>query len=69
MLAFPEALQTEKEFEIFRKAISVPLLANMTEFGKSPLFTVDQLKNLGYNLVIYPVTTLRTYIVSTSLIE
>jgi len=56
---FPEAMQGEKEFEIFRKAIDVPMMANMTEFGKSPLLSAQQLENLGYNLVIYPVTTLR----------
>lgn len=56
---FPEALQTEKEFEQFRKAVKVPLLANMTEFGKSKLLSAKQLENLGYNIVIYPVTTLR----------
>jgi methylisocitrate lyase len=58
-MIFPEALQNEAEFEAFRKAINVPLLANMTEFGKSPLLTRDQLERLGYNMVIYPVTTLR----------
>jgi methylisocitrate lyase len=58
-MIFPEALQDEKEFEIFRKAVSVPLLANMTEFGKSKLLTAEQLSNLGFNLVIYPVTSLR----------
>lgn len=58
-MIFPEALQDEKEFEAFRKAIKVPLLANMTEFGKSKLLTTEQLANLGYNVVIYPVTTLR----------
>ncbi|MES3037519.1 MAG: methylisocitrate lyase [Bdellovibrionota bacterium] len=58
-MIFPEALQDEKEFEAFRKAISVPLLANMTEFGKSKLLTSDELQNLGYNLVIYPVTLMR----------
>jgi methylisocitrate lyase len=58
-MIFPEALQDEKEFEIFRKSISVPLLANMTEFGKGKLYTKTELENLGYNLVIYPVTTLR----------
>lgn len=58
-MIFPEALQNEKEFETFRNAISVPLLANMTEFGKSQLLTVQQLNNLGFNLVIYPVTSLR----------
>ena len=58
-MIFPEALQDEKEFEIFRKSISVPLLANMTEFGKGKLYSKTELENLGYNLVIYPVTTLR----------
>ena len=58
-MIFPEALKNEKEFEIFRKHISVPLLANMTEFGKSKLLSQTQLKNLGYNIVIYPVTSMR----------
>lgn len=58
-MIFPEALADEKEFEKFRKAISVPLLANMTEFGKSRLFTTQELSNLGYNMVIYPMTTFR----------
>lgn len=56
---FPEALYNETEFEQFRKSISVPLLANMTEFGKSQLLTKQQLEDLGYNIVIYPVTTQR----------
>ena len=56
---FPEALNDEKEFEQFRKAINVPLLANMTEFGKSKLLTKKQLSDLGFNIVIYPVSTLR----------
>ncbi len=58
-MIFPEAMQDESEFEKMRKAIQVPLLANMTEFGKSKLLTTKQLQNLGYNLVIYPVTSLR----------
>jgi methylisocitrate lyase len=58
-MIFPEAMQDEKEFEAMRKAIKAPLLANMTEFGKSKLLTATQLEKLGYNLVIYPVTTLR----------
>lgn len=58
-MIFPEALQDEKEFEAMRKALSVPLLANMTEFGKGKLYSRKELENLGYNLVIYPVTTLR----------
>jgi len=56
---FTEALENEKEFETFRKAVNVPLLANMTEFGKGKLYTYQELSNLGYNIVIYPVTTFR----------
>lgn len=56
---FIEALENEKEFENFRKSISAPLLANMTEFGKSKLLSYSQLSQLGYNIVIYPVTTFR----------
>lgn len=58
-MIFPEAMADESEFEAMRKALKVPLLANMTEFGKSKLLTAAQLEKLGYNLVIYPVTTLR----------
>jgi methylisocitrate lyase len=58
-MIFPEAMYTEADFEAFRKAIKVPLLANMTEFGKSELLTTKQLENLGINMVIYPVTTQR----------
>ncbi|MFD8022160.1 methylisocitrate lyase [Streptomyces lavendulae] len=56
---FPEALGSEAEFEAFRKAVDVPLLANMTEFGKGPLLSARALEDLGYNLVIYPVTLFR----------
>jgi methylisocitrate lyase len=56
---FPEALQDKREFEAFRKAIKVPLLANMTEFGKSPLLNAQELSELGFNIVIYPVSSLR----------
>ncbi len=58
-MIFPEALTDEKEFEKFREAVKVPLLANMTEFGKSKLLTTKQLSNVGVNVVIYPVTSLR----------
>ncbi|GAB06097.1 methylisocitrate lyase [Gordonia amarae] len=58
-LIFTEALTDLGEFEKFRKAVDVPLLANMTEFGKSELITAGQLRDVGYNVVIYPVTTLR----------
>ncbi len=56
---FTEALADEKEFETFRREVKAPLLANMTEFGKSKLLTISQLENLGFNMVIWPVTTLR----------
>ncbi|MFD1213153.1 methylisocitrate lyase [Arthrobacter sp. GCM10027362] len=56
---FPEAMATLEEFAAIRDAVDVPVLANMTEFGKSDLFTVDQLAEAGVNMVIYPVTLLR----------
>lgn len=56
---FPEALQTEEEFRKFTEAVDVPLLANMTEFGKTPYFTASQFEQWGYKMVIYPVTSLR----------
>lgn len=58
-LIFTEALTDPADFERFRAAVDTPLLANMTEFGKTPLLTVRQLSEIGYNVVIYPVTTLR----------
>ncbi len=57
---FPEALADKGEFERFAEEIEAPLVANMTEFGKSPLLTLDELAELGYAAVIYPVTLLRT---------
>jgi len=58
-IIFPEAMKDEKEFELIRKNLKVDLLANMTEFGKSKLLSTNELENLGYNIVIYPVTTQR----------
>jgi methylisocitrate lyase len=58
-MIFPEAMASADEFKQFRDAIRTPLLANMTEFGKSPLLSVNELQSIGYNIVIYPVTTLR----------
>jgi methylisocitrate lyase len=58
-MVFPEALADEGEFAAFRAAIDAPLLANMTEFGKSPLLDAATLSSIGFNVVIYPVTTLR----------
>jgi len=56
---FPEAMRSLEEFAAIRAAVDVPVLANMTEFGKSELFTTDQLGSVGINLVIYPVSLLR----------
>ncbi|GAA4782414.1 Carboxyvinyl-carboxyphosphonate phosphorylmutase [Corynebacterium canis] len=58
-LIFTEALRTEADFEKFRQAVDTPLLANMTEFGKSELIPAQTLESIGYNAVIFPVTTLR----------
>ena len=58
-IIFPEALHDEKEFEKVRKSLNCYLLANMTEFGKSKLLNYKELENIGYNIVIYPVTTQR----------
>lgn len=58
-MIFPEAMKSLEEFEAVRKALHVPILANMTEFGKSRLLNKTELEALGFNVVIYPVTTLR----------
>jgi methylisocitrate lyase len=56
---FPEALQSAEEFRDFAKEIDLPLLANMTEFGKSPLLTFQQLADFGYRMVIFPQSAFR----------
>jgi methylisocitrate lyase len=56
---FPEALQTAEEFSDFAKKIKAPLMANMTEFGKSPLLTFQQLAGFGYRMIIYPQSAFR----------
>ncbi|WP_285043044.1 methylisocitrate lyase [Plantibacter sp. LMC-P-059a] len=56
---FPEAMRSLEEFAAVRAAVDVPILANMTEFGKSELFTSEQLADVGVNLVIWPVSLLR----------
>ena len=56
---FPEALQSEQEFRDFATAVRVPLLANMTEFGKSPLLTIEDLCKFGYRMVIFPMSAFR----------
>jgi methylisocitrate lyase len=56
---FPEALQTKDEFRDFAREVKVPLLANMTEFGKSPSLSVSELGELGYRMVIFPQSAFR----------
>ncbi len=58
-MIFPEALQSIDEFKLFAESVSVPILANMTEFGKSPLLTAQELKSSGVKMAIYPQTCLR----------
>ena len=56
---FPEALESRQEFQEFRAKVRVPLLANMTEFGKTPYLTVKDFEEIGYEIVIFPVTVFR----------
>jgi methylisocitrate lyase len=59
---FPEALTDVSEFQRFAESVPAPLVANMTEFGQSPLLTHSQLAKLGYSAVLYPVTLLRIFL-------
>ncbi|MCC5858777.1 MAG: methylisocitrate lyase [Ectothiorhodospiraceae bacterium] len=56
---FAEALHTLEEFEAFTRVVPVPVLANITEFGKTPLFTVDELRDAGAGMVLYPLSAFR----------
>ncbi|OYD07776.1 methylisocitrate lyase [Paludifilum halophilum] len=56
---FPEALTTEEEFTQMGRSVDAPLLANMTEFGKTPYFKANDFEAFGFSMVIYPVTSLR----------
>ena len=67
-IIFPEAMQSLDEFRAYADAVGGNLLANMTEFGKSPYLSVDEFAALGYNIVIFPVTTLRAAAKTTELI-
>lgn len=58
-IIFPEALESREEFRRFAREIKAPLLANMTEFGRSPLMRAKELEEMGYKVVIFPVTTFR----------
>ncbi len=56
---FAEAITDPKQYKTFTSSLAVPVLANMTEFGKSPLMTVDQLKDVGVRMVLYPLSAFR----------
>ena len=56
---FTEALESKAEFERFAREVKAPLLANMTEFGKSPLLSAEELQSIGYRMVIFPLTAFR----------
>lgn len=58
-MIFPEALTELAQYQQIRNAINVPILANITEFGKTPLFTVDELRSAGVNIALYPLTVFR----------
>lgn len=58
-MIFPEALESPEEFARFAKAVQCPLIANMTEFGRSPLLSFDELAGYGYRAVLYPLTAFR----------
>ncbi|MBV6458737.1 MAG: 2-methylisocitrate lyase [Fimbriimonadaceae bacterium] len=56
---FPEGLESEGEFETFRKGVDAPLLANMTEFGKTPIIPLSRFSEMGYEMIIFPMTAFR----------
>jgi methylisocitrate lyase len=58
-IVFADGLKSADEFAAFSRGAGAPVMANMTEFGKTPYLTLDQFRNLGYSLVIYPVSSLR----------
>jgi methylisocitrate lyase len=58
-MIFPEAMNTLEQYAEFTKAVNVPVLANITEFGATPLFTTEQLAGVGVQLVLYPLSAYR----------
>ena len=58
-MIFPEAMTELAQYEAFAKAVEVPILANITEFGATPLFTLDQLRSVGVGLALYPLSAFR----------
>ena len=59
-IIFPEALETEEEFKFFAESVNGEMLANMTEFGKTPYYPAEKFADMGYKIIIYPVSSLRT---------
>ena len=58
-IIFPEALETEEEFKLFAESVNGEMLANMTEFGKTPYYPAEKFADMGYKIIIYPVSSLR----------
>ncbi len=58
-MLFPEALVTLDQYAAFREAVTIPILANITEFGKTPLFTIEELRSVGVDIVLYPLSVNR----------
>jgi methylisocitrate lyase len=65
---FSEALESRDEFLKFSREVRAPLMANMTEFGKSPLLSVNELRSIGYKMVIFPLTAFRAVLKNMDLI-
>ncbi len=61
-MIFPEALESEAEFRSYAKEVAAPLLANMTEFGKTPFYSAEQFREMGYRMVIFPASAMRVAI-------
>ncbi len=59
-MIFPDALETKSDFEEFARSVKAPLIANMTEFGKTPYLTLSQFASMGYKCVLFPVTAFRS---------
>ena len=58
-MVFPEAMKELKQYKEFKKAVGVPVLANITEFGATPLFDINELKEVGVDIILYPLSASR----------
>ena len=56
---FAEAMTDIKQYKVIKDQINVPILANMTEFGKTPLYTLEELKDVGVDMILYPLSAFR----------